>query len=105
MNAADMTLTVFALATLAAYVCRLDALQWRTHRASIILLHLLGGASAAWGLVQAADGAATAGCWLAVGFAASWLWVSWFSWSAGVPAHFRRERYASPRPAHPAGFP
>lgn len=87
MNA---VLFIASLAALAAYVCRLDALSWARHKASFIALHLLGAGCCAWALTQAAEGIATAGCALAVGMAACWLWVSFFSWRDGPPQHIER---------------
>jgi len=91
-------LFVFALLTLAGYVCRFDMLQFRLHRLGIIMLHWAGGGSTAWALVMAGrvmagDTSADVqlmGCWLAVAMAASWLWVSYSSWRDGVPPHYMR---------------
>lgn len=105
-------LFVFALLTLAGYVCRVDVLEFRLHRLGIIVLHWAGGGSTAWALVTAARAAGgeelpLIGCWLAVAMAASWLWVSWWSWREGVPPQFLRAGVSAPtarhQPARPAG--
>lgn len=98
-------LFVFAVLTLAGYVCRLDPLQFRLHRLGIIILHWAGGGSAAWAMTQAAlvvsgkSDYPLLGCWMAVTLAASWLWVSYSSWRDGVPAHYLRRSVARSRSA------
>lgn len=87
MNA---VLFIAAMVALAAYVCRIDTLSWGRHRASVIVLHLAGAGCCAWALTQAAEGVATVGCVLALIMAASWLWVSFWSWRSGPPRHVER---------------
>lgn len=87
MNA---VLFIASVVGLAAYVCRIDSLSWRKHRASVIVLHLAGAGCCAWALTQAAEGLATVGCALALAMAGCWLWVSWFNWRYGPPRHTER---------------
>jgi hypothetical protein len=81
---------VFAAAcmSVAAFMCRLDALRYRHHRAAVILLHAcLGAASAAAGhrawLEEAGllELATVAGSLL-------WIVISWPDWRNGVPEQF-----------------
>jgi hypothetical protein len=94
MNA---VLFIAAAIALGAYVCRLDALHWRQHRISVVLIHLLQACSCAWVITQAAQGLATWEHASITATALGWLWVTFWSWRNGPPAHALRRAYISVR--------
>ena len=82
---------------LAAYVCRLDALSWRKHRATWMIAHLTHAATSAWVMTEAAQDRVT---WFG-GFllfcALFWLAISFRSWRHGPPAYAFRPGHAPVR--------
>ena len=95
-----------AIATLCAYVCRLDALSWSHHKTSFLLIHLLNAVLCVWALVEAAQGRATWENAATLATAVLWLWVTFYSWRHGPPPHSRRRSTLPsepPAPAHRAG--
>lgn len=89
MNVIDILVMLGAALGTAAYVCRLDALRWRTHAGAVILMHIALGAACifagfhAWaGESGPLDVAALAG-------ALAWIWISLPTWGGGsVPRQF-----------------
>lgn len=74
-----------ALALLAAYICRIDKLNWRTHRPASVLLYVANAAAvamvAAHGWKQNADALDVA----VLLCAATLLRASWPRWTGGRP--------------------
>ena len=86
-------LTLFAsIIVSAAYICRLAALNWRMHRASVILMHAgLGAASMLAGIHAYVDNTDVQDIAILVG-AAALIVLSLHSWGDGhVPKQFRTE--------------
>lgn len=90
MTITDLLVLAASFALAPAYLCRLDALSLRHHRAPVVLLHLVlfvGCISTgyhAWvGLVDLSDVCALSA-------AALWIAVSWHTWRGGVPEHVER---------------
>jgi len=92
---------IASAATLAAYVCRLDALSWRIHRPAVIAAHMLPAVVCAFVMTEAAQGL---GCWwhlAAIGAAAGWLVGTFRDWRNGPPGYAierrARERFERAR--------
>jgi hypothetical protein len=91
MSVFDLSLFVSSAATLGAYVCRLDVLTWRRHRASVIVWHIVGATGCAWVMTQAGQGASGAGCLVPLAAAITWLATSYHDWRNGPPPYaFKR---------------
>ena len=74
-----------ALGCLAALVCRLDAMNVRTHQPTVIGMHVGMALGCAWSLYEAGTGSLSPGSVGAVGAAGCWLWVSLPTWAKGPP--------------------
>lgn len=90
MNLLDLLVFVASGACVLAHVCRLDALEIRRHRFSIVALHVGLAGVVFEAALNAAHGATDLQDVLAVVAAGSWIMVSRVSWSEGVPRHFER---------------
>ena len=77
-----ITWTLAALC-LAALICRLDAMTWRTHQAGVISMHLGMALVCVWALLSPVNVGLVGG----VLSTASWLWVSLSTWRDGPPQH------------------
>lgn len=85
-----------ALTTAIPFVCRLGLLHPSEHLPTIWLMHIamaiaivFGGYSGWCGVAQLGDFCAVAGPLL-------WIWISYPSWSRGVPSHFIRPNLKGP---------
>lgn len=74
-----------ALACLAVLVCRLDAMNVRTHQPTVIGMHVGMALGCAWALYGAGVGVVSPGSVGSVAAAACWLWVSLPTWAKGPP--------------------
>lgn len=74
-----------ALVALAACICRLDAMTWRTHQASVISMHIGLGIGCAWALYSASTAQITLGDVGIVVGAVCWIWISLPTWGDGLP--------------------
>lgn len=74
-----------AAAGLFAVLCRLDALRYRSHRTSIVLMHVALGGSCIFAGAHALAGEAAPGDFAAVAVALCWVRASYSSWRDGVP--------------------
>jgi hypothetical protein len=74
-----------ALGCLAALVCRLDAMNLRTHQPTVIGMHVGMALGCAWSLYEAGVGHLSPGSVGSVAGAACWLWVSLPTWAKGPP--------------------
>jgi hypothetical protein len=70
-------------ACMLALVCRLDAMTWRTHQASVVAMHLGMALACIWAFIAPLN-LGTIGAVLAT---SSWLWVSLPTWAGGPPEH------------------
>lgn len=74
---------VLSAACLLVLICRLDAMTWRTHQASVVSMHigmaLLCVSAFLWPVNVGELGGIVA--------TASWLWVSLPTWAKGPPEH------------------
>ena len=87
MNDWHWIIVVASAVVVYGYLCRVNMLRIRKHRADVIAFHITAMGAAfgvgvnAWrevfGLFEA--------CALAT--SGLWLWISWWSWSAGPPEH------------------
>lgn len=75
--------------SLFAILCRVDALRYRAHRLSIVLMHVcmgiccvMAGGHALAGATDALDAAAVAG-------SLCWIRASYRNWRSGVPETYR----------------
>ena len=74
------------------YVCRVDVLRFGVHRASVVLMHLGLGSLCIQAVVHAWQGATGLQDVCGILVAVSWLLVSAWSWSGGVPSHAMVQR-------------
>lgn len=82
-----MTLAVAAGASvsLIALLCRLDALRYRSHMLSIVLMHVFLGATCVLALMHALAGQVDIIDAAAVASALCWIKASYRNWRDGVP--------------------
>lgn len=73
---------------LAAYVCRLAMLSFRTNKPAVILFHMALAISTGWAGYRAYLGETVFGDLAAVAGAGLWIYLSFGSWRRGVPDHF-----------------
>lgn len=81
-----------AAASLFGYVCRMDALHFREHRASVVLLHLGLAVLCLFGLLSAWEQETDIRDVVGVCVSGLWLLISAHSWANGVPSYFLRSR-------------
>jgi hypothetical protein len=86
-----MTLNMLAFLVAAGlsglYLCRLDAINWLSTRASVVVFHLCLFGFCSSVMVYAIDGNAITIEWFGLAAAALWLSISYPTWANGVPAH------------------
>lgn len=88
-----------AAVSLFALLCRLDALRYRAHMLSIVLMHVFLGATCVMALAHALAGAVDIIDAAAVAATLCWIKASYRNWRDGVP-----EMYStSPAPLDEAG--
>lgn len=75
----------------AAYVCRLDALSWRTAKPTAVGFHLAALLYLAGCGTTALSGQPLGHEWLGMAVCGLWLVQSWPTWRHGPPAHVRTE--------------
>lgn len=80
-------LTAAGLAGL--YLCRLDAINWLSTRASVVLFHLALFAYCGGVMIYAINGDEITVEWFGLAAAALWLQISYATWAEGVPAHLQ----------------
>lgn len=86
----QILLAVVGVSVSMAYACRMNAMRWHVHRATVMWLHICLGLLALGCGVSAWFG--YIGIELLVGLAASVLWliISWPTWHDGPPEHVTR---------------
>lgn len=92
MIALHLILLVAAVVVSGAIVCRLDALQFKRHRWSVIGMHvalLVATASAGVHAWQRTTDVIDVCVVLAAGL---WIWLSFPSWRLGVPVYMERHK-------------
>lgn len=87
MSPFDLIILVAGFALAPAYICRLDALKFGTHRAPVVLLHLVLFVGCISSGYHAWTGVADLSDVAAVSAAGLWLANSWPTWARGVPHH------------------
>lgn len=84
----DNTVALLAAAPMgAAYVCRLDALSWRTAKPTAVAFHLAALLYLAGCATTAMGGRELGFEWLGMAMCGLWLVQSWPTWRNGPPDH------------------
>jgi hypothetical protein len=68
-------------------ICRLKAVSWRTHKAGVVLFHLLLALMCCSAIYHALEQTISTGDFLSVGVALSWLSISLKTWRHGPPSY------------------
>lgn len=89
---------ILALIGTVPIVCRLGVLHFKLHKARVIVMHLAMAYSILWGGYAGYMGMATLGDLCAVVAPLMWIWLSYPSWSSGVPDHFHIVTKSAPYP-------
>lgn len=89
MDLDNLLALLVAVPLAAAYVCRLDALSWRTARPLVVAYHLTALLYLAGCATAALTGRDLGFEWLGMLLCLLWLWQSWPTWRHGPPAHVR----------------
>lgn len=87
---ASIAIGVSAIAALAALICRIDAMTWRTTSGPVIGMHLGLAIACIWAIGETFEHRLTPGAAGAVIASLCWLWVSYPTWAKGPPAHAER---------------
>lgn len=89
MNMSAFDILVLAAAAVVSYgfFCRLSELQFRRHRAAVVLFHLFGLGASVWSGIDAWQAAATMTHLCSLGTGAMWLTMSLHTWRNGPPPH------------------
>jgi hypothetical protein len=97
MRALELLVCTLSVGCAFAYLCRLDALQYKRHTLKTIVLHIsllvstLASALASW------EGDLSIQTLAGVAAAAMWIWVSLPSWRFGPPSHVTKAQPIEPK--------
>ncbi len=101
MRAIDYLVMILAAVSAAAYICRLDAMQFKSHKLRVILFHLALAACAFSAGFSAWEGHITLQGLAGLAASLMWIWISLPSWGRGkVPSYATK-----PEPLHSKHWP
>ena len=87
----DFGSAVLAALVAAAYVCRLDMMNFRSARVTAIAMHLGGFGVALWVAAWSAYGTPPGPPgWFGLALSAGWIAMTWPQWRSGMPAWAKR---------------
>ena len=92
MRAIDIVVLMLSMSAAPAYICRMDALRFRVHRAAVVLFHGLLFVGSMGAGYQAWIGTVGISEVCMVSTALLWIAVSLPSWRGGPPAHALKRR-------------
>lgn len=88
MRIIDYLIMILSAASAAAYICRLDAMQFKNHKLRVIILHLALATCAFSAGFSAWEGHVTLQGIAGLGASILWIWISLPSWGRGqIPSY------------------